>query len=205
MYSERRKAIDSLLYPSLFVSTMWLIKLTEINFNFELTFLGVYPRTLLGFVGIFTAPLIHGDTSHLMSNTLPMLILGIILVFFYRKIALEITFWIYFLSGLWVWISASKGYHLGCSGLIYGIGVFIFFSGIFRDDRKSMGLALLVTVVYGGMIWGVLPLFQNVSWETHLFGAFAGTLCAWFYRNVKISYLAPITKNSGFDPEEQLP
>ncbi|MFN6944084.1 MAG: rhomboid family intramembrane serine protease [Cytophagaceae bacterium] len=187
MHNENRKAAESLFYPALIIGLLWLVRYAEIFFELDFRYLGIFPRALKGLPGILTAPLVHGDNQHLLSNTLPLAILGILLVFFYRRMVFEVFCWIYILSGMWVWVSAtSRGYHLGASGLIYGIAAFIFFSGIFRNDRKSMGLSLLVTIVYGGMVWGLFPFHQNISWETHFFGALAGTMCAWYYRKVEI-------------------
>jgi hypothetical protein len=91
---------------------------------------------------------------------------------------------IYLLTGIGVWIIGDgTGFHLGASGLIYGLVSFLFFSGVFRKDRRSLALSLLVTFVYGSMVWGVFPLYEGVSWESHLVGAIIGICIAWFYRN----------------------
>lgn len=181
--AEKTRLIESLVYPFLFVALLWFIKFSEIYFFGNFLRLGILPRQLKGLTGIFTAPLIHGDITHLISNTLPLIILGIIIFYFYTSSAPELFLWIYLATGLMVWIAADgSGYHLGASGLIYGFVSFLFFSGIFRRDRRSMALALLVTFVYGGIVWGVLPIYQGVSWESHLFGGLIGGVCAWFYR-----------------------
>ena len=143
---------------------------------------GIYPRTMSGLIGIFTGPLIHKNINHLISNSLPLLILGIIMFNFYRKIAFEIFIWIYLLSGLCVWIIAQDAYHIGASGLIYGFASFIFFSGLFRREFKALILAVLIALVYGGIIWGIFPGQASISWQAHFFGALVGSLCSYFYR-----------------------
>lgn len=183
MEEEKRRVIGGIFFPAFFVAMLWGIKLTEYYFSIEFARLGILPRTIEGFPGIFTAPLIHGDLNHLYSNTLPLLILGMIIFYFYRKVAFQLFFWIYFASGLFVWIAGSgEGYHIGASGLVYGFVSFLFFSGLFRKNRKSMALALLVTFVYGSMVWGIFPLNNAISWETHFFGALVGCFFAWYYR-----------------------
>lgn len=183
MEEEKRRVFSGIFFPALLVVILWGIKLIEITYSIEFARLGILPRTVEGFPGIFTAPLIHGDLNHLYSNTLPLLILGIIIFYFYRNAAFPLFMWIYFATGLFVWIAASgEGYHIGASGLVYGFVSFLFFSGIFRKSRKSMALALLVTFVYGSMVWGIFPLNNAISWETHFFGALAGCFCAWYYR-----------------------
>ncbi|HEY8400558.1 MAG TPA: rhomboid family intramembrane serine protease [Cytophagaceae bacterium] len=185
---DRSKVWESLIYPTMFVVILWVVKITEMLMGVDLGYLGILPRTIPGMLGIFTAPLIHGDLYHLYSNTLPLLILGMIIVYFYNSIAFEIFFWVYFMTGTWVWAAANgDGYHIGASGLIYGFVSFLFFSGLFRNDKKAMALSLLVTFVYGGLVWGLFPFSYGVSWESHFFGALAGCLCAWFYRKSESS------------------
>ena len=187
MDAEKRKTIESLAYPSLFVAILWLLKLTEYFFNVSYASYGIMPRKLNGLPGIAISPLIHGNFHHLISNTLPLLILGIIICYFYRKIAFEVFFWVYVLTGIWVWVSADgEGYHIGASGLIYGFASFLLFSGLFRKDLRSIALALLVAFVYGGLVWGLLPTHKGVSWESHFFGSLSGGFCAYYYRKVDI-------------------
>lgn len=185
MHEEKKKFIEGLIFPGIFLLILWGIRLTEEICKLSFVEYGILPRTISGLKGIFFSPLIHGDTSHLLSNSLPLLILGIIVFYFYRSIAFDIFFWIYILTNLWVWISGSqKGYHVGASGIIYGFVSFLFFSGVFRKDRKSLALALLVAFVYGGLVWGVFPVFPGVSWESHFFGALTGAIAAYVYRHV---------------------
>lgn len=182
---EKNKIAESVLFPFLFVALLWIIKLMEHFSDVSLAKLGILPRTINGILGITTAPLIHGDIYHLGSNTLPLLILGIIIMYFYRATAASLFLWIYVFTGAMVWLLADgTGYHLGASGLIYGLVSFLFFSGLIRKDRRSLALALLVTFVYGGMVWGVLPIYKGVSWESHLFGGLVGGFCAWYYKEL---------------------
>jgi len=178
-----KKETESLLYPFLFVGLLWAIKLIEIVFFLNLSVFGIYPRTVSGLIGILTSPLIHLNINHLISNSLPLLILGIITFNFYRKIAFEIFVWVYLLSGICVWIVGHEAYHIGASGLVYGFASFIFFSGLFRREFKALILALLIALVYGGIIWGIFPGHASVSWQAHFYGALIGALCAYFYRN----------------------
>ncbi len=179
---HRSNAFDSLLFPFLFVGILWLVKILELYTRVYLGGYGIVPRTGAGLIGIFTGPLIHYNFTHLVSNSLPLLILGIITFNFYRNIAFEIFVWIYLISGLCVWIVGEPASHIGASGLIYGFASFIFFSGIFRGEFKALLLAILVAAVYGSIIWGVLPGQPGVSWQAHLYGAMTGGLCAYFYR-----------------------
>ena len=155
-----------------------LVEMTDIHPYW----LGVYPRTLAGLPGIFFSPLIHAGIDHLLSNTLPLIVVGSGTIYFYRSIAYRVIGLIWLFSGFWTWLAARGSYHIGASGLIYGLVCFLFFSGIIRKDTRLMAVSLLVTFLYGSMVWGILPIDQSVSWEAHLFGSIAGIICAFYYR-----------------------
>ena len=182
MRNKTTKLYASIFYPALFVLLLWAIKLFEEAFNVNLAWYGLYPRTIHGLLGIFTAPLLHADFPHLISNTIPLLILGSIIVFFYRSIAFPVFFWVYFMTGIWVWAAGRPSYHIGASGIIYGFVSFLFFSGVFRKDTRLLALSLFVTFLYGGTVWGMLPLNNGTSWESHLLGAIAGVITAYNFR-----------------------
>jgi membrane associated rhomboid family serine protease len=89
----------------------------------------------------------------------------------------------YLTTGLWIWCFARHSYHIGASGLVYAFVFFLFFSGVLRKDRAAMAISLLVTFLYGSIVWGLLPVVEEVSWEAHLMGTLSGILFAWYYRN----------------------
>ena len=175
-----RKLIIPLTFPIL----LWVIYLVTNLFNFYPYKLGILPRNFSGLVGIFTSPLIHGGFSHLISNTAPLVFMGLGIFYFYPKVAYKVFTIIYFGSGILVWFFGREVYHIGASGIIYGFVSFLFFSGIFRKDNRSIALALVVIFLYGGLIWGVLPVEKGVSWESHLFGAIVGTIVSFIFRNI---------------------
>lgn len=182
---ERKKLLYSLVFPSLFVAVIWLIKLAEIIFHFDLGFLGVYPLHLKGLPGIILSPLIHRDIPHLAANTLPFLVLAFGIFYFYRPIAYQAFFMIYLLAGIWLWFGGRESYHIGASGVIYGMASFLFISGLIRRDARLMALSLLVIFLYGSLVWGVFPDFfpeREISWEGHLMGLVAGLVVAIYYR-----------------------
>ena len=182
MNEEKRKLFYSVAYPVFFVIILWLVKIIEIVFYFNFTSFGIYPRKISGLVGIFTAPLVHFDFNHLISNSLPLLLLGLGISYSYPTLSKKLFAVIYLLHGLLVWIIARPAYHIGASGLVYGFVAFLFFSGIIRRDNRSIALALIVTFLYGGLTWGVLPIKPEISWESHLFGSIVGIVCAFIFR-----------------------
>ena len=179
---EFSKFAKSVTIPLAFVLLIWAIHFSQIIFNMPYAHYGILPRKLSGFVGILSAPLIHADFSHLISNTPTLLILSVAVMYFYPTTSLKVLTIIYLLTGTFVWLFARQVYHIGASGLIYGLLGFLFFSGIFRRDNRSIALALLVTFIYGGLVWGILPGVKGISWESHLFGGISGIIVSFIFR-----------------------
>jgi membrane associated rhomboid family serine protease len=162
---------------------MWLIFVLEMNFGIDLSVFGILPREFYGLPGIIFAPLLHGSIVHLISNTFPLLFLGITLYYFYGVIAKKVFLLCYLLTGVLVWLFARPSFHIGASGVIYGIASFLFFSGIVRTEFRSLLISLVVLLAYGGLVYGILPSVPGVSWESHLFGALVGGGAAFAFRN----------------------
>ena len=181
------------------VLIMWIIKLIE--WYFELTFFhyGVYPREFSGLKGVIFSVFIHQDFTHLINNTYPLILLGSMLFYFYKKIGVQIFLWLYFTTGIWLWAIGRPSFHIGASGLVYALASFIFFSGLIKKHTKLSAASLLVIFLYGSMIWGGLPIYKGVSWEGHLSGFLAGILLAIFYRNE-----GPKPKKYQWEIEEEL-
>lgn len=198
MESNGKQFLKIIIFPVTFVLLLWIIKFIELTFNLNLSWFGIYPRTWYGLAGIVTSPVIHANVYHTLSNTIPLLILGVIIFYFYKDIAFQVFFWVYFITGLWVWTAARPAYHIGASGLVYGFVCFLFFSGIIRKDTRLMALSLLVTFVYGSLIWGILPLEIGISWESHLLGSLAGFTTAFYFRKE-----GPVAKKFDWENEPE--
>jgi membrane associated rhomboid family serine protease len=183
MKNTRPNFLDSLILPLFWVVALWTFHIVTFVGNFDLSFLGVYPKSTIGLVGIFTAPFIHGDFQHLTSNTLPLVFLTWMIVYFYKDVAYKSIAWIYVLTGVMVWFFGREVYHIGASGVVYGLVSFVFWSGLFVKDVRSIVLALTVTVLYSGMFLGILPNQEGISWESHLFGALVGIAVAFMMKN----------------------
>ena len=161
---------------------MWVAFAIQFYLDYDLGFLGVYPKEPYGLIGIITAPLIHGSLSHIISNTFPLLFLGTTLYVFYPKVAPWVFTSCYIMTGFLVWIFGREFYHIGASGLIYGIAFFLIFLGFFRKDMKSLVISIFVLLIYGGMIYGLWSEDESVSWESHSFGAAVGIALSFVYR-----------------------
>lgn len=182
-----KQLYSSAKYPLLFLLVVWVVFLIQLNSSKVFMSLGVLPREAIGLIGIITSVFIHGDLNHILSNTLPILALGTMLFYFYKKIALQSAIWIWLISGVWLWIGGRNSlnhptYHIGASTLVYGFSAFLFFSGVFRRHLRLMVVSALVVFLYGSIVWGIFPLKQEISWEGHFFGALAGILVAYSFR-----------------------
>jgi membrane associated rhomboid family serine protease len=170
---------DSSVVPFRLVFLMWVLFLIEYYSGFPLSMFGIIPWTPIGLIGIFSGPMLHGSFQHLLSNTLPLLFLGSVLYFFYGKIGGIVFFRSYFWTNIMVWLfGRHDSSHIGASGVVYGLAFFLIFFGIFRRDFMSITISLVVIMLYGGVIYGVLPTDPRVSWESHFAGALVGIYTA---------------------------
>lgn len=180
---EKAKFIESIFYPLVFLIILWSIKLTETILNINLGTLGIYPLHVKGLQGIIFAPLIHGNYSHLFTNSGPLLVLGTAIFYFYRSIAFKVIFLAWIITGIWVWFGGRDAFHIGASGLIYALASFLFFSGFIRKSVELIAISFVIVFLYGGMIWGIFPLRENISWESHLMGGISGFILAIYYQD----------------------
>ncbi len=180
----RKKFFLSLIIPGILVFFMWLTRIIELLFEIDLVHLGIYPLTLKGLPGILFSPFIHEDFRHLFNNSLPVLMLSVALFYFYSEIAFRIFSLTYILTGVLVWLGGRGAWHIGASGLVYGLASFLFFSGIIRKYYRLTALSLLIVFIYGEMVWGLFPgIYENISWESHMLGFVSGIFLALLYRN----------------------
>jgi len=175
---------------------LWIPILTSVMmFGFHLIYeyydtrlgmTGVYPRNSHGIAGIFFSPMMHSDWRHLFSNIFPYFGLSLLLFYLYRKISVYGLALIYVLTGFVVWLFARPVYHIGASGVVYGLVSFVFCNGIFRRHPVSIILSLIVTFVYlgSGYFLGILPNQKGISWESHLFGALVGVFVSFVLKDV---------------------
>lgn len=179
---ETSRILVSLTYPLVFVIVLWLIKSISMLLDVELYQYGIYPQDPAGLKGILFSPFIHGSISHLASNSIPLLVLGAALFYFYREVAPQVIIGSFLITGIWVWIIARESYHIGASGIVYSLASFLFVSGIMRRHPRLMALSLLVSFLYGGIVWGIFPIKDHISWESHLMGLIAGVILAIFFK-----------------------
>ena len=183
---DKKNIISSLLISGGLLALMWLVHFLIWVSGIDKTIFSNMPRQVEGLMGIFTSPLVHDDLWHLFSNSGPLFMFTAAILYFYRKAAFKAGAIIWVLSGIWVWGIAHPGWHIGASGVVYGFGAFLFFSGVFRREPISISVSLFIAAIYGSMVWGIMPGKPGISWESHLFGLIAGAVMAWHFRKVGV-------------------
>ncbi|MBM0742701.1 rhomboid family intramembrane serine protease [Phormidium sp. CLA17] len=139
---------------------------------------GIIPRNLIGLRGILFAPFLHANLAHLIGNTIPFITLGWLIMlreisdFFVVSVISAVV------GGFGTWLLGSSGIHIGASGVIFGYLGYLLSRGYFERKPLSIAMSLFVLVLYGSLIWGLLPFQYGISWEGHLFGFFGGVVSA---------------------------
>lgn len=168
------------------VATFWIVwAIDHFAFDGGLRRYGILPREKIGLRGIVFAPFLHGDLWHLISNTVPFAILGLLVAMRDAGEFVAVTAIVSLVSGLGTWVLGNPGtVHIGASGLVFGYFGFLVARGLFDRSLFSFLVAVAVGVLYGGMIWGLIPfrMQPGISWEGHLCGAVGGVLSAWMFR-----------------------
>lgn len=180
--NEKNKIFNTFIYPVFFVLLIALMHLVQFVFEISFAHFGIYPRSIKGLIGIFTSPLIHGSFNHLFNNSIPIIILGASLFYFYKEVAFKVSVWIYLMVGIWTWIYAREAYHIGASGLLYGLFSFLLVSGFIRRNKQLISLSFAVIFLYGSLVWGIFPIDVKISFEAHMWGFFAGIILGFYYR-----------------------
>src|SRR5690554_427345 len=207
--SDKNRTLEALIYPLLVLIVMWSVFLLDRYFQLGLYKFGVKPQTMEGIKGIFLMPFIHGqrDFSHIINNSVPTFILLSTLIYFYREVALYVVLFVWLGAGFLLWYLAvnTQSYHIGMSGVVYGLFGFLFVSGFFKKYLPLQAISLFVAFVYGSMIWGVFPMEAGISWEGHLSGFLVGALMAVVFRKVgpvPPKYRYEIEKEMGIEPPD---
>ena len=178
-------ALAARLQPVLvLIGVIWVVEIANLLTGHVLVSWGILPRSLNGLLGILLAPLIHGGLWHTLSNTVPLALLGTLTLANGRKRFWQTTIAISLLSGALVWLFAREAYHIGASSLVFGYFGAILARAFIERSLSSMAIAFATLVIYGGLLWGLLPLGNHISFEGHLFGFVAGIAVVWIGRRL---------------------
>ena len=195
-----KERLGALLLLLIFVAAIWVVHATNsLLFGGSLNQYGLSPLALpyrglsnlelnwayfaISLRGILLSPLLHGSFSHLLSNTLPLLALGGFVALRGARTLLALSLCVVALGGLLVWLVGRPAVHIGASGLVFGYFGYLVARGWYERSIVSIAVAVVVLLLYGGIIFGALPQGGFISWEGHLFGLIAGALAARFSRD----------------------
>lgn len=170
-----------------FISVLWVLEIADtLIFKGWLNRFGILPRRWLGLRGILLAPLLHGNLRHLSMNTVPLVVLGWLILVRSTQVFVIVTAAVWLIGGLGVWLFAgAKSNHIGASGLVFGYLGFLLTNGYVEQSLVAIATTILVGLLYGSTLWGVLPLQRGVSWQGHLFGVLTGGLCAYYLPQIQ--------------------
>jgi membrane associated rhomboid family serine protease len=159
---------------------LWFLELLDQLSGNQLDQLGIHARDVDGVPEIFSAPFLHAGWDHLISNSLPFFVLGFLVLLSGLARWLVSSLIIIIVSGMTAWfLTPANTIILGASGLIFGWLTYLLARGIWSRRPAQVAVAVVVLLVYGGLIWGVLPSGTGISWQAHLGGAVGGVLAAW--------------------------
>ena len=174
-----------------FVAVLWVSEIVDTTLGGRLDAEGIRPGSTDGLSGIAFAPLLHGGFAHLMSNTLPLLVLGFLVLLSGVRRGVIATAIVWLFGGIGTWLFGGEGtVHLGASGLVFGWLTYLVLLGLFTRNATQILVGVGVFLVYGSLLLGVLPGQPGISWQGHLFGAIGGVLAAWWLagRGVRGAY-----------------
>ena len=154
---------------------MWAVEVVDLLPFLHLNHFGIHPRSVAGLWGIVFAPFLHAGFGHLLANSLPFIVLGGLVLVGGRRLFWSVSIFVVLAGGFGVWLLAGRfSNHIGASGLIFGYLGFLLARGYFARSVAWMLAAFAILVVYGGLLFGVLPVHTGISWQAHLFGFLAG-------------------------------
>lgn len=161
------------------VGGLWFIQIINTLSGYRLNGLGIYPRQANGILGIVFSPFLHGSYQHLFLNSIPLFVLGGLMLMTGKYLFFKISFFIIVVSGLITWLLGRPAYHIGASGLILGYWGFLLCNAYIARSTIAVFLALLCLYYFGGFIFSLFPQEERISWESHLAGFLAGILACY--------------------------
>ncbi|HHW89181.1 MAG TPA: rhomboid family intramembrane serine protease [Chloroflexi bacterium] len=163
------------------VALLWGVELFDwLVLRGALDGLGIQPRTLGGLQAIVVAPWLHAGFGHLFANTIPLVVLGWFVMLRRTSDFFIVCLAALLASGLGIWFfGGAATIHLGVSGVVFGLFGYLLARGYYERSGVAIVLALVAFLIYGGMVWGMLPLQRGVSWQGHLFGFVGGAIVAY--------------------------
>ena len=178
---ERPEVVDRMIPMAIMTAIMWVQEIVDSTIGWQLDRFGIRPRRIDGLDGIVLSPFLHGDFRHLISNTVPFVLLGGAIALGGIRRFVGVTLIVGLVSGVGTWLTGpTNSLHIGASGLVFGFLTYLITRGFFAKNLLYIVGGIITFLVYGSVLWGVLP-SPGVSWQGHLFGALGGVASAWLF------------------------
>lgn len=178
MKAKLHAFFEALQIVFVLIGLVWIVQVVNMGMENSLYVYGVLPRKVEGLAGILFHPFIHGNMQHLILNTLPLFVLGSFVATEGKVVFLKVTLIIIFTGGLLLWIFGRPSFHIGSSVLIFGYFGFIMVNVFYKKTFTAILISIITVILYGGLIYGILPINSYTSWEGHLFSMIAGGISA---------------------------
>ncbi|MGH2832677.1 MAG: rhomboid family intramembrane serine protease [Solirubrobacteraceae bacterium] len=170
---------DGIRALAVLVAIMWVVEIINSIDSYRLNSDGIIPRSFSHLYGILLAPFLHASFSHLLSNTVPFVILGAAIALAGASRLLLVSLIVALVSGLGTWLTAPGGSEtVGASGVVFGYATYLISRGIFNRRVMEIAVGVLVAVLFGGALISDLIPHTGISWEAHLFGGIGGVIAA---------------------------
>jgi membrane associated rhomboid family serine protease len=161
---------------------IWIVEIVNLFTGHSLYIYGVLPREISGLKGILLHPFIHASLQHLISNSVPLVVLGFLVALDGTWQFVKTSIWIILCGGILLWLFGRSSFHVGASLLIFGYFGYVVMRAVSKKTISSVIIAILTIFFYGGLIYGLVPLNNHISWEGHLFGLLSGIMSAKIFK-----------------------
>ena len=177
--SSGESRLDGFRVVLVMAGALWVVEIVDTVMGHRLDRYGIEPRDTDGLIGIATAPLLHAGFGHLISNTVPFLVMGLAIALRGAARVVAVTLIVMVISGLGTWIFASPGtIHIGASGVVFGYATYLLAQGFFERDLVGIAIGVVIGLIWGTALLGGLLPQPGISWQGHLFGAIGGVVAA---------------------------
>lgn len=185
--SDRERRLAGFQVVGAMVALMWGLEVVDAIAGGSLDEYGIEPRDDDGLIGIVAAPFLHAGFGHLIANTVPFVVMGLVIAFKGAVRVLAVTAIVALVSGLGTWLVAPDfTLHIGASGVVFGYATYLISRGVFNRDALELAVGLIVVIVWGTALLGGLRPEDGISWQGHLFGAIGGVVAARMLRRERM-------------------
>jgi membrane associated rhomboid family serine protease len=177
--TRRSSREEGLAVIGLLVAAMWISEIVDTVLNHRLDQYGIQPHEADGLIGVATAPFLHAGFGHLIGNTVPFVVMGVLIALSGAARVLAVTVIVALVSGIGTWIIAPEHTnHIGASGVVFGFATYLMARGWYNRSMIEIAVGVLIAAVFGVSLLGGLAPQQGISWQGHLFGAIGGVVAA---------------------------